>query len=591
MTCGIYGELTAEGKHIIVTAAGDDHEVKQAATAMRKMTPLFERTDPPGALRGPASWATVTQLGHTFTGGYLGQWMPGPRLTEWITAEFLRRTGHAAEDALPATVALPPGLVPRPYQLEAAAMIGAVGKFLLFDQPGTGKTCSTILGLLERQRLGHEIFPMVIIVPSWDVAEVWAQHIRDWAPHWPVPVMHGGPDRSLSSRDSQRTCALITTYATARLDAADASGPLVRLKAKSVVADEVHLAKNASSQQSQALRRIAQCAQAFIGLSGTPVTRDTGDIFPALAAMDPASWPSRERMVRRYCMTTDGEYEDKIEGLAPLAEPEFRVVLLGQYRRVRKKDVLNQLPPKVYSVRRVEIPPQWRRAYDGLAADMLAELPDGTELEVMSVLAQLTRLSQLASSAADVAVTIEPDPVTGELTKHYEVTLKAPSWKVDAMLEVLAERKGQQVVVFTVSRQLADIARAACEEAGYRTGAITGSQGKRARKADIDAFQAGKLDVMIATAGAGSLGITLTAAGTAVFLQRSWQLDQSIQGEDRLHRLDDIVMKHDCIEIIDVVAKDTVDDRVRELLREKAGQLAQLVQDPRVVRELFGGLR
>lgn len=350
----------------------------------------------------------------------------------------------------------------------------------------------------------------------------------------------------------------------------------------------VHNCKNQSSQQSQALRRIARHAETFVGLSGTPVTRDTGDIFPVLAAMDPLSWPSRERMVKRYCMTTDGEYEDKIEGLAPLAEPEFRAVLLGQYRRVAKADVLAQLPPKVYSVRRVELPAQWRRAYDGLAADMLAELPDGTELEVMSVLAQLTRLSQLASSAADVEVTVEHDEVTGELKKRYDVTLRAPSWKADALLEVLAERKGRQAVVFTVSRQLADITRAACEQAGYRCGAITGSQGKRARKAGIDAFQDGQLDVMIATAGAGSLGITLTAAGTAVFLQRSWQMDQALQAEDRLHR---IGQEHDSVEIIDVVAKDTVDDRVRELLREKAGQLSQLVQDPRVVKNLLGGLR
>lgn len=466
-------------------------------------------------------------------------------------------------------------------------MIGTGGKFLLFDDPGCGKTVTTILGLLERQRRGHAIFPMVIVVPSWDVGDVWARHVRDWAPEWPVPVMHAGKDRSLNHAASRESGVLVTTYATARLDAPDAQGPLARLRARAVVADEVHLAKNEGSQQSQALRRIARHAETFVGLSGTPVTRDTGDVYPVLAAMDPLDWPSRERMVKRYCMTTDGEYEDKIEGLAPLAEPEFRAVLLGQYRRVAKADVLAQLPPKVYSVRRVELPPQWRRAYDGLAADMLAELPDGSELEVMSVLAQLTRLSQLASSAADVEVTVEHDEVTGEQKKRYDVTLRAPSWKAGALLEVLAERKGRQAVVFTVSRQLADITRVACEQAGYRCGAITGSQGKRARKADIDAFQAGQLDVMIATAGAGSLGITLTAAGTAVFLQRSWQLDQAIQAEDRLHR---IGQEHDSVEVIDIIAKDTVDDRVRQLLREKSGQLSQLVKDPRIARELLGGL-
>jgi SNF2 family DNA or RNA helicase len=581
VTAGVFGEISGDGAHVVVIASGDDHEVKQAATAMRKMTPLFEGSKPPGALIGPLTWATVCQLGHTFSGNTLGRWVPGPRLTEWITAELLRRAGAGQEEREP--LKLPEGLEPRPYQDEAARMIGTGGKFLLFDDPGTGKTVSALLGLLERQARGHEIFPMVVVVPSWDVGDVWARHAQAWAPAWPQPVMYGGKDRRLGWGG-----LAITTYATARLDAADVKGPLARLKAKSVIADEVHYAKNQSSLQSQALRRISQHAGTFLGLSGTPITRDTGDIHPTLSAMDPLSWPDRKRMVKRYCMTTDGEYEDKIEGLNPMMEPEFRAVLMGQYRRVAKADVLDQLPPKVYSVRRVEMPPEWRKAYDGMAAQMLADLPDGEELEVMSVLAQLTRLSQLASSACDVKVTVDYDPETGEEKKHYEVTLKAPSWKVDALLEVLSERKGRQVVVFSVSRQLADIAGAACQEAGYRCGYITGSQSKSARKDDIDAFQAGKLDVMIATAGAGSLGITLTAAGTAVFLQRSWQLDQAIQAEDRLHR---IGQENDCVEIIDIIALATVDDRVRELLRIKGGQLSQLIRDPRIARELLGGLR
>lgn len=578
MTAGVFGEIARDGEHLIVMVSGDDHELKQVAAALRKMTPLFEATDPPGALSGPLTWATVCQLGHTFAGTLLGKWMPGPRLTEWITAEFLRRASIAPCSDLK----LPDGLVPRPYQLEGAAVIAATGRALIFDEPGTGKTATTILGLLERQARGEEIFPMVVVVPSWDVADVWARHARDWAPSWPSPNLYGGKDRRLGWGG-----LAITTYATARLDAATMQGPLARLRPRTVVADEVHYAKNESSQQSLALRRIAGHASAFIGLSGTPVTRDTGDIYPTLAAMDPLSWPARARMVKRYLMTTEDEYKETIEGLSPQMEAEFFAILMGQHRRVAKRDVLDQLPPKVYSVRRVELPPLWRRAYDQMEQDMLSELPDGSELEVMSVLAQLTRLSQLASSACDVEVTTEADPATGEEERHYTVTLKAPSWKVDALLEVLAERRGQQVAVFTVSRQLADIALAACREAGYRCGAITGKQARKARQADIDAFQARELDVMVATAGAGSLGITLTAAGTAVFLQRSWQLDQAIQPEDRLHR---IGQEHDCVEIIDIIARSTVDDRVRELMRVKGGQLGQLVRDPRVARELLGGL-
>jgi superfamily II DNA/RNA helicase len=223
--------------------------------------------------------------------------------------------------------------------------------------------------------------------------------------------------------------------------------------------------------------------------------------------------------------------------------------------------------------------------------DMLAELPDGGELPVMSVLAQLTRLGQLASSACDVLVTRGVDEATGEVRKHYEVTLTAPSWKADALLGILAERSGQQTAVFGVSRQLVTIAGVACGQAGLKTGYVVGGQPRGQRTEAIDKFQAGELDVILCTAGAGGLGITLTAASTVVMMQRSWELDKALQPEDRAHRLDEIVLTHDALEVIDIVAKDTVEDRVRELMRVKGSRLGQLVQDPRIVKELLGGLK
>ena len=327
----------------------------------------------------------------------------------------------------------------------------------------------------------------------------------------------------------------------------------------------------------------------MIALTGTPVTKDTGDVYPVLAAMDPATWPSRERFVRRYCMTSDNEYGETIEGLNQLSEPEFRTALLGSVRRMAKADVLDQLPPKVYSIRRTELPDEWRKAYDGLRDDMLAELPDGGELPVMETLAQMTRLSQLASSAADVEVTGEWDDQLQVMRKHYRVTLKAPSWKADALLGVLAERPGQPVAVFAASRQLIMIAGAACEQAGYRCGYLTGTTSRKERATAITDFQAGKLDAILATAGAGGTGITLTAAGTVVFLQRPWSLAEALQCEDRCHRLGSEA--HEMVEIIDVVARDTIDESVRAALKDKAGQLGAFVRDPRIVRQLLGGLR
>ena len=590
----LFGELTADGSQIVLVGQGDDWEVSQIATRLGHITQLRHLDKDTGAVYVPATWAAVTEIAHSFTGNgdASARWCPLPRLHAWILAEITRRTAAPA----PLQAEYPPWLKLRDYQETGAAQIAAARRFLLLDEPGCGKTIVAIAGLLEIAARGGDIFPAVITVPSWDVADHWATEIAAWAPGWHAQLYRGPGRAELLVTGTERKhgypAVYITTYATARIDAAGMNDPLVKLRAVTAVADEFHFIKTNSAQQSRAFRRIAGRAVNVIELSGTAITRDTGDLYPPMDAAWPLDFPDRKRFIRRYVQTADTEYGEKIEGLNPLAEPEFRAVLTGSMRRVAKADVLSQLPPKIYSVRTTGIPPEWRTAYDGMEQDMLAELPDGTELTAVDVLARFLRLSQLACSAADVDVTEEWDDQLQVMKKHYAVTLKAPSWKADALLEILAERRGHPVVAFAPSRQLIMIAGQAAQDAGLKVGYVTGlgdGVTRTTRKQAIADLQAGKLDLLAATTGAGGTGITLTAAGTVVYLQRP-AFGESVQSEDRCHRIGSEIHEHG-VEIIDIVARDTVDTRRRELLREHGGQLGAFVRDPRIVRQLLGGLR
>jgi len=589
MPATVYGELTEDRSSIILIAAGADYEVAHAARLVQTLTPLIKPTDPPGALRLPASWPAVVQLATTFT----PNWRPGPALSAWSAEQVAARM--PSEHQL--LVAPPKGLVPRSYQVEAAAMIRETGSALLFDDPGTGKTVSAILGLVERAAAGHPVLPVVVVSPN-AVIDSWVEHVRTWAPHWRATAWRGSPQqrrRKVGTAD-----IYVCSYGTARRDAKVADtrkegSTLFLLKAQTVVCDEQHMIKTSGSSQSQAVRRLTAKARNFIGMSGTPITHHPGDLWPALMCLEPGAWPSRERWLARYCLTVAGDYSSTVLGLNPASEQEFRTTLLGRNRRVAKADVLTELPPKVYSVRTVDLPDEWRKVYDAMESDMLAQLPDGEELSVMGVLAQLTRLAQLASAAADVETTTEVVEENGLLVEkvHTKVHLKAPSWKVDELLEILEERPGQQVVVFAPSAQLIRLAGAAAKKAGYRVGYIIGDLGNgqqqkaQDRTDGIAAFQRGELDVMCVTTAAGGVGITLTAASTVVFLQRPYSLVEALQSEDRCHRLGS--ERHSSIEVIDIVARKTIDSRVRQILQERAGQLSDLVMDPRIVAELLGG--
>lgn len=588
----LHAEIHADGRHVVLFAVGP--AVPQLAKGLETLTPLIQPTDPPGALRAPLCWPLVVQLATQFPGVYA----PGPRLQAWTAAQVMARmrVDHALSLELDAG-----DKAPRPYQLEGAAMLAGTGRAFLFDDPGTGKTITAILALLWLRAAGVLPIagPIVVVCPG-TVVDSWVRAVHDWTTLQAV-AWRGIPSRRAKLVGTADV--YVVGYATARNDAtapraATAERPrreaglLWKLNPAAVVVDECHAIKNRDAKQSRVVRALGARARAVFALSGTPITHTMRDLWPNLAMIEPSGYPSEERYVARYAETARGDYQEDVIGLAPWRREEFDRALLGQYRRVSKADVLPQLPPKVYSVREVELPPAYRKAYDQFEVEMLAELPgEDQELSVMSELAKLELLCRLACAAADVyTVLVEVEnPITGEREEQERVRarLRAPSWKAEALVEDLDQRPGQQVAVFAPSRQMIDVAHETVAKAGYRCALIVGGQSARERTENVDAFQRGDADVILVTTSAGGVGITLTAASVVAFLQRPWSYVEAAQAEDRCHRIGSEI--HDSIEIIDYVAKDTVDSRVREVLRGKAESLADLLKDPRIAREVLGG--
>lgn len=584
VTGTLHGFLSQDGRQIVLAASAASAWSKQAIGAhLSKLT--CELSWPSGNICVvPCTWPVVVQIGHAFSQLTGLRWVPDDRLRDWIAAESARRTAPLPE----LEPSWPPWLEPRGYQAEGARMIAAAGKFLLLDEQGTGKSIQAILGIEQRRRMDVKVFPLVVITPSREVADFWAREIGKWLPGWPEPVMYLDPGRERLLEDRNRV--LITTYNTAMLDARDRNGPLARYAPAAVVLDEAQEIQSASAARTEAAERVTRHAVTVIEISGTLFTQDTGGSFAPLKVLDQLSWASKERYKDRFLLTRKTEYAEKVTGLNPLTEPEFRACLAGQMIR-RTKRVLPELPPKQYSILRPEIPAEWQRAYNEMRDYMLATLPDGGgDLPVFDTLTKVTRLSQLASCAADVEWTEEYDERLDMMVRKPVVTLRPPSWKAETLMGIMAKAT-RPVAVYTSSRQLARITgEHYLKPAGYKTGYIIGPGDgvtPGTRKRDVAAFQAGELDAIVCTAKAGGVGITLTAADTVVFLQRDTRFDKSIQPEDRAHRFGQLA---EAVHIVDVVAKGTFDERVRELIHEKGAKWAEFCRDRQFVADLLGGL-
>ena len=447
---------------------------------------------------------------------------------------------------------------------------------LLCLDMGCGKTIVALQALEYRRQLDGPDKDAVVVTTS-SMKYKWAEEAAIWAPSWTsVVVVDGSADkRSKAIEKAPPGTLLIINWESLRLHtrqsgygsitltpAERAEKELNRRNVGFLVADEAHRAKDPKSKQTRSLWHVAKGADYVWALTGTPVANVPNDLWALLHLMDPTVWASRSAFQDRYVygFTADWGFEP-VGWRAENKEELFRFVDLYMLRR-SKAEVLPDLPAKTYETRTLDLTPKQAAAYRDLRKEMMTTV-GGDLLTTDNTLTQLIRLQQTASAT--------PVVVDGEV-----VGLEKPSNKVAALLEILSEGDSEPVVVFAQSRKLIDLAEAELDSKGISSVRITGSEGSELRALHVQTFQEGRVRVALCTFGAGSEGITLTRASTAVFLQRPWSLVQSRQAEDRIHR---IGQDADKVLIIDLVSKGTVDALVHEALVVKGENLESVVRD------------
>lgn len=460
------------------------------------------------------------------------------------------------------------------YQVNGKSFLAKAGSALLGDEMGLGKTKQTIDALEA-----CDAYPTLVVAPN-SVKAVWKEEFKKWAPNRAVVVvggtaaqkkkaLAGSADVYVVNWESLRTLSRLAPFGSTTLTAKQkAPGPLNRAWA-AVVADEAHRAKDPKSQQTRALWAVGQTAERRIALTGTPVANSPEDLWSIMHFVSPAEWPSKTKYIDRYCLTNFNFWGGMdVKALRPDTKDELLAILDARFLRRTKAEVLKFLPPITRQTRYVPMEPKQAKAYDSMLKEMITELDSGL-LVTTNPMTKMLRLLQLASAT----------PILDE--DGNVVALDKPSCKVDAVKEIIEESGGEPLVVFTVSRKLADLVHAEC---GGEL--ITGEVSPDDRAEAVRRFQAGETRLITLTTGAGAEGLTLTAASRAVFLQRPWSLVQSLQAEARIHR---IGQDANHVEILDVVTEGTVESAVAMTLGDKEALLQEVVRDAERFARLLKG--
>lgn len=518
----------------------------------------------------------------------------GPRLSAW-SRDYRARYVLPATEARTAEDAdlgeLPEALRKlRPYQRAGVRFMllglleGPAGT-MNTDDMGTGKTAQTIATL----ELLPDAYPALVVCPN-SVKAAWARdEFPKWAPGRRVVEIGGSAtnrrkqiaalaageyDVGVVNYEAAKLHTRLASYGNHALkDSEKEDKELNAIQFGAIVCDEAHRLKDPKAQQTRAMWWLGDRARYRIALTGTPLSNTPEDLWTVGRLVSPDQFTSKTRWVDRYAVQGWNVFGFRVvAGLRGENKDELFGYLDPLMIRRPKAVALPHLPEKTYVRRYAEMVPKQRKAYEEMRKTMLAELGDGDFIAAVNPLDKLTRLMQFANAYAEIG-------------EDGRLVMTEPSCKVDALEDVADEIAGAQAIVFAESRQLLDlgIARLTKQvkgEARYRVGRIAGGDTPDERQAAVEAFQAGSLQFIACTLGAGGEGLTLTAAEKVIFMQRSFKMTKNLQAEDRAHRFG---LAHP-VEIIDIITPGTVDEMPHAAHETKSDRAQEIVRDAETLR-------
>lgn len=312
-----------------------------------------------------------------------------------------------------------------------------------------------------------------------------------------------------------------------------------------VAIDEIHKCKNPASQQGKAILQVNP--ETRIAMTGTPLMNTPLDLYIVL------KWLGFEKhsffqFKKHYCvMGGYGGYE--VVGYKNLGELQSNLESL-MLRRL-KKDALD-LPEKFHSIEYVEMSSKQAKIYNEVKQEIKEQID---KIKVSNnPLAQLIRLRQATG-------------FTGILSSQIK-----ESAKLDRLEEIVEElvANGEKAIIFS---NWTDMTGPTMERLRrFNPAIITGEI--KDRKEQQERFMTdSRCKVIIGTIGAMGSGLTLTAASTVIFLDSPWNRANKEQAEDRAHRIGTTSN----INVITLVCKDTIDERIEELINKKGAMADALV--------------
>lgn len=430
---------------------------------------------------------------------------------------------------------------PRNYQGKGIARGLVLKRFINADEPGLGKTLQSIATVNLAQS-----FPCLVICPSslkinWErewskftdkKAMVLSDDTRD---NWPYYANQGLYQVFIVNYESLKKYFVLHEKKSERFSLSDVTFKENIQLFKSVIIDEIHRCKSATTQQSNYCKGISIGKDYIIGLTGTPIVNKPKDLVPQLSIIGRLEdFGGNLNFTRQFCA-------------GPTEASNLKVLSAMLYEqcmfRREKSKVLGELPEKIRQVVTIDI--SNRKEYQFAEANFIGYLKqykESSDSKVKSamrsmVMVRLGALRELASKG-----------------------------KVKEVIDFVRDfiQSGQKIILFCSLHEIVDQLKHAFPHAV----SVTGRDNQEQKQRSVDSFQRNpKTNIIICSIKAAGVGLTLTASSNVAFVEFPWTYSDCCQCEDRAHRFG----QKDSVTCYYFLGQKTVDEKVYHIIQTKKG--------------------
>ena len=408
---------------------------------------------------------------------------------------------------------------------------------ILADEMGLGKTIQVIAFLLYKKNKKS------LIVTPTSLIYNWKEEFENFAPSLNVGVIHGSKSARNKILDNKEDYdVLLTTYGTIKNDIEFYKNKIFDY----FIIDEAQNIKNPKAQNTKIIKEIN--AKVKFALTGTPIENSLIELWSIFDFIMPGYLFDEKKFKKRFV----NKSEKEIEELKSLIKPFI-------LRRL-KRDVITELPEKIEKKYYVSMTSEQRLAYKNYMKEVKLKLKTGED-DNITIFSYLTRLRQICQ-----------DPVL--VDKDYT----GDSGKLNIALDIIQEviEGNNKMLIFSQFTSVLKKIEDKLNIRSIRNKYLDGSTSAKERIKIVSEFNESKEpEIFLISLKAGGTGLNLTSAKFVMHMDPWWNPAIEDQATDRAHRIG----QKNIVEVIKLVAKDTIEEKIIQLQEDKREIINSIMSD------------